>query len=91
VPERGGLYRGCWVEFAEPDGTKRRCRLNWLSATSGACVFKDYEKNTSFAIERDDLKARLRAKTALLVEGCGLARATIEEAIKDVAREVEKQ
>ena len=88
---REGLYRGCWVEFVETDGNKRRCRLNWLSATSGACVFKDYEKNTSFAIERDDLKSRLLAKTALLVEGCGLARATIEEAIKDVARQVEKQ
>jgi hypothetical protein len=88
---REGLYRGCWVEFVETDGTKRRCRLNWLSATSGACVFKDYERNTSFAIERDDLKSRLLAKTALLVEGCGLARATIEEAIKDVAKETEKQ
>jgi hypothetical protein len=88
---REGLYRGCWVEFTDAGGAKRRCRLNWLSATSGACVFKDYESNTSFAIERDDLKARLQAKTALLVEGCGLARATIEEAIKDVAKEVEKQ
>ncbi len=88
---REGLYRGCWVEFTEADGTKRRCRLNWLSATSGACVFKDYEKNASFAIERDDLRSRLLAKTASLVEGCGLARATIEEAIKDVAKEVEKR
>jgi hypothetical protein len=88
---REGLYRGCWVEFVEADGTKRRCRLNWLSAISGACVFKDYEKNTSFAIDCDDLKSRLLAKTVLLVEGCGLARATIEEAIKDVAREIEKQ
>ncbi len=80
-----GLYRGSWVEFAGADGTRRRCRLTWLSTSSGVCVFKDYDAGTSFAIDLDDLKSRLFARTAALVEGYGLARSVIDGAIKDVA------
>ena len=83
-----GLYRGSWVEFTASDGDRRRCRLTWLSSSSGVCVFKDYDAGTSFAIDLDDLKSRFAARTAALVEGYGLARAAIDGAIRDVAGEM---
>ena len=42
-----GLARGVWIEFTEDDGSKRRCRLNWMSPVQGTCVFKDLETATA--------------------------------------------
>ena len=81
-----GLARGVWMEFTEDDGSKRRCRLNWMSPVQGTCVFKDLEKNRSFAISVDDLRAKRRDGKAVIVEGAGVAQSTIEGAIADVAR-----
>lgn len=81
-----GLARGSWVEFREPDGERRRCRLTWLSPVQGTCVFKDLERNRSFAIALEELRERLRAGTAEPVDGPGVAQASIDAAISDVAR-----
>ncbi|MFZ3320795.1 MAG: DUF1631 family protein [Usitatibacter sp.] len=81
-----GLTRGVWMEFTEDDGSKRRCRLNWMSPVQGTCVFKDLEKNRSFAISVDDLRDRRRNGKAVVVDGAGVAQSTIDGAIADVAR-----
>jgi hypothetical protein len=81
-----GFERGTWVEFTEPDGARRRCRLNWLSPLQGTCVFKDLEKNRSFAISLDELREKRRTGLAVIVEGAGVAQASIDGAIADVAR-----
>jgi hypothetical protein len=81
-----GLARGVWLEFTEEDGTKRRCRLNWMSPVQGTCVFKDLERNRSFAISVDDLREKRRAGNAVLVDGPGVAQSSIDGAIADVAR-----
>jgi Protein of unknown function (DUF1631) len=83
-----GFKRGAWIEFTEPDGMKHRCRLNWMSPVQGTCVFKDLERNKSFAISVGDLRERQRAGTALIVDGPGIAQASIEGAISDVARDL---
>lgn len=83
-----GFERGTWIEFNEEGGTKRRCRLNWMSPVQGTCVFKDLEKNKSFAISIGDLREKLRAGTAAFVDGAGIAQASIDGAISDVAREL---
>jgi hypothetical protein len=79
-----GLTRGSWVEFRDPGGEVRRCRLTWISPVQGACVFKDLERNRSFAISLDDLRERRRAGTAALVDGPGVAQASVEGALSDV-------
>jgi hypothetical protein len=84
-----GLARGTWMEFSEPDGEVRRCRLTWVSPVQGACVFKDLERNRSFAISLDDLRERRRAGTATAVDGPGVAAASVDAAIADVARGLE--
>ncbi|HLX25339.1 MAG TPA: DUF1631 family protein [Usitatibacter sp.] len=81
-----GLSRGVWMEFTEDDGSKHRCRLNWMSPVQGTCVFKDLEKNRSFAISVDDLRDRRRNGKAVIVDGPGIAQSTIDGAIADVAR-----
>lgn len=81
-----GLARGSWVEFREAGGERRRCRLTWLSPVQGTCVFKDLERNRSFAIALEELRERLRAGTAEPVDGPGVAQASIDGAISDVAR-----
>ena len=81
-----GLARGVWFEFTQDDGSKRRCRLNWMSPVQGTCVFKDLEHNRSFAISVDDLREKRRAGKALIVDGAGVAQSTIDGAIADVAR-----
>ncbi|HEY2630485.1 MAG TPA: DUF1631 family protein, partial [Usitatibacter sp.] len=81
-----GLARGVWFEFTEDDGTKRRCRLNWMSPVQGTCVFKDLDRSRSFAISVDDLRDKRRAGKAVIVDGPGIAQSTIEGAMADVAR-----
>jgi hypothetical protein len=80
-----GLARGAWFEFVEADGVRRRCRLTWMSPVQGTCLFKDLEKNRSFAIGIEALRERRRAGTAAPVDGPGVAQASIEGAIADVA------
>jgi hypothetical protein len=81
-----GLARGTWTECHEPDGETRRCRLTWLSPVQGTCVFKDLERNRSFAIALEELRERRRLGTAIPVDGPGVAQASIDAAISDVAR-----
>jgi hypothetical protein len=81
-----GLARGVWFEFAEDDGTKHRARLNWMSPVQGTCVFKDLDRNRSFAISVDDLREKRRTGSAVVVDGPGVAQSSIEGAIADVAR-----
>jgi hypothetical protein len=52
----------------------------------GTCLFKDLENNRSFAISLEDLRERRRAATVLAVDGPGVAQASIEGAIEDVAK-----
>jgi len=80
------LQRGSWIEFTEEDGARRRYRLNWTSARAGICVFKDLERNKSFAISLADLRERHDDGSAISVDGPGVAAAAIEGAIQDVAR-----
>ncbi|HXF79835.1 MAG TPA: DUF1631 family protein [Usitatibacter sp.] len=81
-----GLARGTWFEFTEEDGSKRRCRLNWMSPVQGTCVFKDLALNRSFAISLDELRERRERGSAVPVDGPGVARSSVEGAIADVAR-----
>jgi hypothetical protein len=81
-----GLARGTWFEFAEPDGARRRCRLTWMSPVQGTCLFKDLERNRSFAISLDELREKRRAGLAAPVDGPGVAQSSIEGALADVAR-----
>lgn len=81
-----GLARGAWFEFTEDDGSKRRCRLNWMSPVQGTCVFKDLALNRSFAISLGELRERRESGRAVPVDGPGVAKSSIEGAIADVAR-----
>jgi hypothetical protein len=81
-----GLARGAWFEFTGEDGAKNRARLNWMSPVQGTCVFKDLDRNRSFAISVDELREKRRAGRAAIVDGPGVAQSSIEGAIADVAR-----
>jgi hypothetical protein len=81
-----GLARGVWMEFTEDDGRKQRCRLNWMSPVQGTCIFKDLDRNRSFAISVDDLRAKRKEGKVVIVDGPGVAQSTIDGAIADVAR-----
>jgi hypothetical protein len=84
-----GFGRGSWFEFREPDGSAHRCRLSWMSPVQGVCVFKDLERNRSFAVGLAELSERGRAGSALLVDGPGVARASVDGALADVAKILE--
>jgi hypothetical protein len=57
-----------------------------MSPVQGTCVFKDLDRNRSFAISIDDLREKRRAGHAAIVDGPGVAQSSIEGAIADVAR-----
>ena len=84
-----GFGRGSWFEFREPDGSARRCRLSWMSPVQGVCVFKDLERNRSFALGLAELAERRRAGSAVQVDGPGVASASVDAALADVARSLE--
>ncbi|HXZ47916.1 MAG TPA: DUF1631 family protein [Usitatibacter sp.] len=86
-----GLVRGAWVEFRDPGGETRRCRLTWISPVQGACVFKDLERNRSFPIGLEELRERRRAGTAVLVDGPGVAASSVDGALADVAGGLDAQ
>jgi hypothetical protein len=52
----------------------------------GTCVFKDLDRNRSFAISVDELREKRRGGRAAVVDGPGVAQSSIEGAIADVAR-----
>jgi len=81
-----GFARGSWFEFREPDGAMRRYRLTWMSAVQGVCVFKDLDRNRSFAIGLAELAERRRAGSAVPVDGPGVAAASVDAALADVAK-----
>jgi hypothetical protein len=81
-----GLTRGAWVEFRDPGQEPRRCRLTWVSPVQGACVFKDLDRNRSFPIAIEELRERRRVGTAVMVDGPGIAAASVDAALADVAR-----
>jgi len=81
-----GLTRGAWVEFRDAGQPPRRCRLTWVSPVQGACVFKDLDRNRSFPIAIEELRERRRAGTAVMVDGPGIAAASVDAALADVAR-----
>ncbi len=81
-----GLTRGAWVEFRDPARPRVRCRLTWVSPVQGACVFKDFDRNRSFPIALEELRERKRAGTAVMVDGPGVAAASVDAALADVAR-----
>jgi hypothetical protein len=74
------------VEFRDPGQAPRRCRLTWVSPVQGACVFKDLDRNRSFPISIEELRERRRAGTAVMVDGPGIAAASVDAALADVAR-----
>ena len=86
-----GFKKGAWLEFTAEDGAKSRCRLNWMSPVQGTCLFKDLEKNKSFAISVADLREKVRTGAAAIVDGPGIAAASIEGALADVARDLGAQ
>jgi hypothetical protein len=81
-----GLTRGAWVEFRDAGQAPRRCRLTWVSPVQGACVFKDLDRNRSFPIAIEELRERRRAGTVAMVDGPGIAAASVDAALDDVAR-----
>ena len=84
-----GMARGSWFEFREADGAARRYRLTWMSPVQGVCVFKDLERNRSFAIGLAELAERRRVGSALQVEGPGVAAASVDAAVTEVTRSLE--
>jgi len=82
-----GLARGAWFEFTQEDGSHVRVRLNWLSPSQGACVFKSPALNRSFAISLADLRAKRDSGLARPVDGPGVALACLEASLADIARE----
>jgi hypothetical protein len=84
-----GFGRGSWFEFREPDGAAHRCRLSWMSPVQGVCVFKDLERNRSFAVGLAELAEGKRSGSAVQVDGPGVASASVDAALADVARSLE--
>jgi len=84
-----GFGRGSWFEFRQPDGSARRCRLSWMSPVQGVCVFKDLERNRSFAVGFAEFAESRRTGSAALVDGPGVASASVDAALAAVARSLE--
>ena len=81
-----GLTRGAWVEFRDAGAPPRRCRLTWVSPVQGACVFKDFDLNRSFPMAIEELRERRRTGAVVMVDGPGIAAASVDAALADVAR-----
>jgi len=54
-PALARLEKGTWVEFNQPDGSKLRARLSWVSPLKGMHVFVNPDSSRSLAFDPDAL------------------------------------
>lgn len=80
-----GLSRGTWLELTLADGRLHRYRISFISSGRGTTVMKDPLQGHSFAMSVNELLAKLDSGEARVVEGIGVASASVDAAIRAVA------
>lgn len=79
--EVDGLTRGMWLEFAQPEGGRRKVKLAWISPLRTLYIFSTAARQEAFSISGEQLARQFQEKTAQVVRNDGLVAVALSEAL----------
>ena len=79
--EVDGLTRGMWLEFAQPDGGRRKVKLAWISPLRTLYIFSTAARQEAFSVSGEQLAKQFQEKTAQVVRSDGVVSMALSEAL----------
>lgn len=79
--EVDGLTRGMWLEFAQPDGGRRKVKLAWISPLRTLYIFSTAAREEAFSVSGEQLAKQFQEKTAQVVRSDGVVSMALSEAL----------
>ena len=76
------LQSGMWLEFAQPDGSRKKVKLAWVSPMRSLYIFTTRDRQESFSISDEDLAQALREQRASVVPLAGLVDRALTQALE---------
>ncbi|MEV4778043.1 DUF1631 family protein [Burkholderia sp. LMU1-1-1.1] len=76
-----GLRRGMWLEFAQPDGGRRKVKLAWISPLRTLYIFSTATRQEAFSISGEQLARQFQENTAQVVRNDGVVALALSEAL----------
>jgi hypothetical protein len=76
-----GLRRGMWLEFAQPDGGRRKVKLAWISPLRTLYIFSTAARQEAFSVSGEQLARQFREDTARVVRNDGVVALALSEAL----------
>lgn len=76
-----GLTRGMWLEFAQPDGSRRKVKLAWISPLRTLYIFSTAARQEAFSISGEQLAKQFQDNTAHVVRTDGVVALALSEAL----------
>lgn len=76
-----GLRRGMWLEFAQPDGGRRKVKLAWISPLRTLYIFSTAARQEAFSVSGEQLARQFREGTARVVRNDGVVALALSEAL----------
>lgn len=79
--EVDGLKRGMWLEFAQPDGGRRKVKLAWISPLRTLFIFSTAARQEAFSVSGEQLARQFQEQTAQVVRNDGVVAMALSEAL----------
>lgn len=76
------LQSGMWLEFAQPDGSRKKVKLAWVSPMRSLYIFTTRDRQESFSISDQDLAQALREQRASVVPLAGVVDRALTQALE---------
>ena len=76
-----GLRRGMWLEFAQPDGGRRKGKLAWISPLRTLYIFSTAARQEAFSVSGEQLARQFREDAARVVRNDGVVALALSEAL----------
>jgi hypothetical protein len=80
-----GLERGTWLEFAQPDGERRKLKLAWVSPLRSLFIFSAGARGKAFSMPAGRLVEALRAGKASIASREGVVGRVLSQALQEGA------
>lgn len=80
-----GLQGGMWMEFTQPDETRKKVKLAWISPLRTLFIFSNSQRQESFSLPSDDLAQLFRDNKVHVVQVEGVILRALSKAMQTAA------
>jgi len=70
-----------WLEFAQPDGGRRKVKLAWISPLRTLFIFSTAARQEAFSVSGEQLARQFQEQTAQVVRNDGVVAMALSEAL----------